>query len=52
MEKLQKMGKEKDNLEFKEQQKVNDFLNKQMQQDELMKNSQIGKNLRKQNEKS
>jgi len=26
MEKLQKMGKEKDNLEFKEQQKVNDFL--------------------------
>lgn len=38
MEKLQKMGKEKDNLEFKEQQKVNDFLNKQKQQDELMKN--------------
>ena len=38
MEKLQKMGKEKDNLEFKEQQKVNVFLNKQKQQDELMKN--------------
>jgi len=38
MEKLQKMGKEKDNLEFKEQQKVNNFLNKQKQQDELMKN--------------
>ncbi len=38
MEKLQKMGKEKDNLEFKEQQKVNDFLNKQKQQDEMMKN--------------
>jgi len=38
MEKLQKMGKEKDNLEFKEQQKVNDFLNKQKQQDEVMKN--------------
>jgi len=38
MDKLQKMGKEKDNLEFKEQQKVEDFLNKQKQQDELMKN--------------
>lgn len=38
MDKLQKMGKEKDNLEFKEQQKVNDFLNKQKQQDEMMKN--------------
>jgi len=29
MDKLQKMGKEKDNLDFKEQQKVNDFLDKQ-----------------------
>ena len=38
MEKLQKMGKEKDNLEFKEQQKVNDFLDKQKKQDEMMKN--------------
>jgi hypothetical protein len=38
MEKLQKMGKEKDNLEFKEQQKVNDFLEKQKKQDEMMKN--------------
>lgn len=38
MEKLQKMGKEKESLEFKEQQKVNDFLQKQKQQDEMMKN--------------
>lgn len=37
MEKLQKMGKEKDNLEFKEQQKVNDFIQRQKQQDEIMK---------------
>lgn len=37
MEKLQKMGKEKESLEFKEQQKVNDFLQKQKQQDEMMK---------------
>jgi len=37
MEKLQKMGKEKDNLEFKEQQKVNDFIKRQKQQDEMMK---------------
>jgi hypothetical protein len=38
MDKLQKMGKEKDNLDFKEQQKVNDFLDKQKKQDEMMKN--------------
>ena len=37
MEKLQKMGKEKESLEFKEQQKVNDFLQRQKKQDELMK---------------
>ncbi|WP_395043377.1 DUF4175 family protein [Flavobacterium sp.] len=37
MEKLQKMGKEKDNLEFKEQQKVNDFIQRQKKQDEMMK---------------
>lgn len=37
IEKLQKIGKEKDNLEFKEQQKVNDFINRQKQQDEIMK---------------
>ena len=37
MDKLQKMGKEKDNLEYKDQQKVNDFIQKQKQQDEMMK---------------
>ncbi len=37
MEKLQKMGKEKESLEFKDQQKVNDFLEKQKNQDEMMK---------------
>ena len=37
MDKLQKMGKEKDNLEFKEQQKVNDFIKRQKQQDDMMK---------------
>ncbi len=37
MDKLQKMGKEKETLEFKEQQKVNDFLERQKKQDEMMK---------------
>jgi hypothetical protein len=37
MDKLQKMGKEKEVLEYKEQQKINDFLQRQKQQDELMK---------------
>jgi hypothetical protein len=37
MDKLQKMGKEKDNLEFKDQQKVNEFYQRQKQQDEMMK---------------
>ena len=37
IEKLQKVGKEKDNLEFKDQQKVNDFIKRQKQQDEMMK---------------
>ncbi|MET0759011.1 MAG: hypothetical protein ABWZ56_01210, partial [Flavobacterium sp.] len=37
MEKLQKTGKEKDNLEFKDQQKTNDFIKRQKQQDEMMK---------------
>jgi hypothetical protein len=37
IEKLQKIGKEKDNLEFKDQQKVNDFIKRQKQQDEMMK---------------
>ena len=37
MEKLQKTGKEKENLDFKEQLKVNDFIKRQMKQDEMMK---------------
>jgi hypothetical protein len=37
LEKLQKMAKEKDNLDFKDQQKVNDFIKKQKEQDEMMK---------------
>lgn len=37
IEKLQKTGKEKDNFEFKDQQQVNDFIKRQMQQDEMMK---------------
>lgn len=37
MEKLQKTGKEKENLDFKDQQKVNDFIQRQMKQDEMMK---------------
>ena len=36
MDKLQNIGKEKDSFEFKEQQKVNDFIKRQMQQDEMM----------------
>ncbi len=37
MDKLQNAGKEKDNLEFKDQQKINDFIKRQKQQDEMMK---------------
>jgi hypothetical protein len=37
MDKIQNTGKEKDNLEFKDQQKINDFIKHQKQQDELMK---------------
>ena len=37
IEKFQKAGKEKDNLEFKDQQKINDFIKRQKQQDEMMK---------------
>ena len=37
MEKLQKSGKEKEVLDFKDQQKVNDFIKRQMKQDEMMK---------------
>lgn len=37
LDKLQKMGKEKDNMDFKDQKKVQDFINRQQQQDEMMK---------------
>ncbi|WP_114753906.1 hypothetical protein [Flavobacterium glaciei] len=37
MEKLQKTGKEKENLDFKDQQKINDFIKRQLKQDEMMK---------------
>jgi hypothetical protein len=37
IEKIQKSGKEKSNLEFNDQQKVNDFIQRQKQQDEIMK---------------
>ncbi len=37
MEKLEKLGKEKSSLEFKDQQKVNEFIKRQKQQDEMMK---------------
>ena len=36
MDKLEKMGKEKDNFDFKDQQKVNDFVKRQKQQDQMM----------------
>lgn len=37
LDKLQQMGKEKESLEYKEQQKVNEFLDKQKNQNEMMK---------------
>ncbi len=37
LDKLQKLGKEKANLDFKDQKKVEDFINRQKQQDEMMK---------------
>lgn len=37
LEKLQKLGKEKNNLEFKDKQKINDFIKRQKQQEEMMK---------------
>lgn len=38
MDKLKKMGQEKDNLDFKDQKKIDDFIERQKKQDELMKN--------------
>ena len=37
LEKIQKITKEKDNFEFKDQQKINDFIKRQDQQDKMMK---------------
>jgi hypothetical protein len=37
MDKLQKAGKEKNNLEFRDQQKINDFIERQNHQDKMMK---------------
>lgn len=37
IDKLQKLGKEKTNLEFKDQQKVNNFIQRQKQQEQMMK---------------
>ncbi|MEW5676501.1 hypothetical protein ABGT15_09330 [Flavobacterium enshiense] len=37
LDKLQKLGKEKTNLDFKDQKKVQDFINRQKLQDEMMK---------------
>ncbi|MGO4773691.1 hypothetical protein ACEN2I_18720 [Flavobacterium sp. W22_SRS_FK3] len=49
MEKLKNTGKEKNDLEFKDQQKINDFIKRQKQQDELMKQfaEKMNKNLDK-----
>jgi len=43
LDKLQQTGKEKTNLESKDQQKVNDFIERQKHQDEMMK--QFSKNM-------
>ncbi|MGM8360858.1 DUF4175 family protein [Flavobacterium sp. ARAG 55.4] len=38
LDKIQKSGKEKENFEFNDQQKINDFIQQQKKQDELMRN--------------
>jgi hypothetical protein len=38
LDKLQKSGKEKETFEFKDQQKINEFIKRQKEQDEKMKN--------------
>ena len=37
IDKLKKMGQEKDNLDFKDQKKIDDFIERQKKQDEMMK---------------
>ncbi|WP_140485425.1 hypothetical protein [Flavobacterium sp. GSA192] len=38
LDKIQKTGKEKENFEFNDQQKINDFIQQQKKQDEMMRN--------------
>ena len=38
LDKIQKSGKEKENFEFNDQQKINDFIQQQKNQDEMMRN--------------
>lgn len=47
LDKLQKLNKEKSNLDFKDQKKVEDFINRQKEQDEMMKEftKKLSKNL-------
>jgi hypothetical protein len=49
MDKLKNTGKEKNSLEFKDQQKINDFIKRQKQQEEMMKQfaEKMNKNLDK-----
>lgn len=54
LDKLQKMNKEKSALDFKDQKKVEDFINRQKQQDEMMKEftKKLTENLEEFNPKS
>jgi hypothetical protein len=54
LDKLQKMNKEKSTLDFKDQKKVQDFINRQKQQDEMMKEftKKLSENLEEFNPKS
>lgn len=54
LDKLQKMNKEKSSLDFKDQKKVDDFINRQKQQDEMMKEftKKLTENLEEFNPKS
>ncbi len=47
LDKLQKTGKEKSDIDFKDQKKIQEFINRQQQQDEMMKefSKQLEKNL-------
>ncbi|SHF99916.1 hypothetical protein SAMN05444396_103341 [Flavobacterium segetis] len=49
IEKLQRLGKEKESFDFKDQQKINDFINRQNKQDDMMKEfaKKVNENLEK-----